>query len=377
MPESKQPFFDKNTTNIIKGIALIFMFVLHFVANPMFLPKNVTYPLLLKHQDFWITVFNMCVPVFAFLTGYFYYFCKTKTYKYSFKKISDILVTYWIVFIPFALIALIFVNYKYDLPSVISEMFGIETPTMIFCWYVFFYAVTMLVLPLITKIISKNIYIDLLIIFIVYPFIFEILFKLYPNIPYEWEKLFVNLKAYFPSVLVGYIFANYSYFEKVDNFLAKFIKFKSLKICAWFAVAILSPMFLYFCSGFSVTVNSISALENILPDFAISLSPVYIALFIYSIANLCKYFHCKLIDKVLARGGKYSLLMWFTSCIFFGNSSSIFKPILYLPKNPVLVVLWGLLLCFIISYPLNILVKKINFIKNKSIFKEKQKIKNN
>ena len=55
--------------------------------------------------------------------------------------------------------------------------------------------------------------------------------------------------------------------------------------------------------------------------------------------------------------GRYSLLMWFIHCIFFNNCKDIFQPILYWPRNPILVLLWGISICYILVLFWNIPLK--------------------
>ena len=50
--------------------------------------------------------------------------------------------------------------------------------------------------------------------------------------------------------------------------------------------------------------------------------------------------------------------IWFLHCMFFNVTKDIFQPIAFYPGNPVLVLLWVILLCFVI-------VKIIDVVKNK------------
>ena len=74
------PYFDKTTTNIIKGIALIMMFVHHAFTFPEWWLEDAFYPTALKLAPYFCVGLKICVPIFCFLTGYFYYFTKRKNY---------------------------------------------------------------------------------------------------------------------------------------------------------------------------------------------------------------------------------------------------------------------------------------------------------
>lgn len=105
--------FDRNTTNIIKGIMLTFMFILHFFTMPEEYVAGIAYPNLVGFSIFWNKPLDICVPVFAFLTGYFYHYSSTKDYRYSMKKLKQILIPYWMVYVVLLLIGLITHTYVY------------------------------------------------------------------------------------------------------------------------------------------------------------------------------------------------------------------------------------------------------------------------
>ena len=81
-----KPYFDKETTDIVKGIALVMMFIHHFFMFPSWWIDGISYPLVAKVSSYLCTPTKLCVPVFCFLTGYFYFFNRHKTYAYSFRK---------------------------------------------------------------------------------------------------------------------------------------------------------------------------------------------------------------------------------------------------------------------------------------------------
>ncbi len=90
----------KDTTQKIKGIAILIMIAHHFLV-----------------YDFGVTFSNpwsdigaalkICVGIYAVLSGYGYYFAKEKTICYGAKKAWGLLQEYWIslftVFVPCAL----------------------------------------------------------------------------------------------------------------------------------------------------------------------------------------------------------------------------------------------------------------------------------
>ncbi|RGC75724.1 hypothetical protein DW667_03335 [Coprococcus sp. AM25-15LB] len=57
--------FDKNMTNIIKGIMVICMFILHFFTMLEEYVRG-SYPNLVEFSIFWNKPLNICVLVFVF-----------------------------------------------------------------------------------------------------------------------------------------------------------------------------------------------------------------------------------------------------------------------------------------------------------------------
>ena len=66
-------------TNILKGIAVIFMFVHHMFTFPRWYIDSISYPELKDFASFFCSPFKLCVGMFAFLTGYSYFFTKDVT----------------------------------------------------------------------------------------------------------------------------------------------------------------------------------------------------------------------------------------------------------------------------------------------------------
>lgn len=75
--------------------------------------------------------------------------------------------------------------------------------------------------------------------------------------------------------------------------------------------------------------------------------------------TIIEHIQYKSIKIIFMKIGDKSLLMWFVHCAFFGVTKVVFQPILYAPKWPVLVLLWGLLICYIVSRGIDCVVKRI------------------
>ncbi len=354
-----EPYFDKFTTNVIKGIALIMMFLHHFFTFPEWWLDGIEYPFMETIAPYFRAPFELCVPIFCFLTGYFYAFRQSKTFRYSLKKISDLLLSYWCVFFVFALIAVCGGYRQYTVGNFVKECFALSRPTMVFCWYVAFYLISMLVLPCLTKIMSKNIHVDLLIAYIGAPLAFRLLAHFIPSDIIR-ETLW-NTERWFPCILTGYLFAEYRFFPKIQNINDALLKRKWMNIVIWSLMLLLVPMGRLWAPDVSIGFAGVFSLS-------VSIDAIYAPAFIYLTVNLSKSIGWKHPPKILFFIGKYSMLMWFVSCIFFNPCKSLFQPILYLPQNPILVMLWGLLLCFAASFVFDLLTGVLLKLKNKLLF---------
>lgn len=321
------------------------MFIHHFFTFPEWWGEGISYPLIKGLSPYFREPLRLCVPVFCFITGYFYFYHNNRSYRYSLKKITDILISYWCVFFPFAVTAAVCVDYQYTLGDIVKECFALHRPTMVFCWYVNFYIAFMLIMPLTRKIMSRNIYVDLIIAFIVIPSAIRFA-------DHFVSRSLNNLIEWFPIVLLGYIFADHNLFEKIYDLNTKFIKNKTLNTFVYLIIAFAAPMGRWLKPALTIAFSA-------LPPFHISMDILYTPMFIYAVANLCGAMNFKRLKFILIQIGKYSLLMWFISCIFYNNSKSIFRPILYYPHNPILVTVWGLILCFIPAYVIDTGVKKL------------------
>lgn len=87
--EHNNIFFKKEYTDLIKGIAIIMMFLHHFFTFPAWHSAVITYPVFDRYAEMLNEPMKMCVPIFAFLTGYFYWFTKKKNLKYSVRTYSN------------------------------------------------------------------------------------------------------------------------------------------------------------------------------------------------------------------------------------------------------------------------------------------------
>ena len=337
-------YIDKRYTNIIKGVALIFMFIHHFFTFPERLVDGIVY----SNIDWFANAFHdplkTCVSIFAFLTGYFYYFNKKKTLRYSIRKATDIYINYLIVLGLMLIMDFFLKCYEFSPKSIVLELLLVDQPNMEFCWYVAFFIIIIFLLPLYSRVSEKS-SILAVICGIVFPYVIVLILdtiKGNSNVG-SIEYIFDMIKylTWFPCVASGFFFAQEGLFQKLDIWYSKH---KAIQIIVYLLFMILP----FFARKANSSFDFIFA-----PSFIFGL---------VGILRMIKHIKVLLPLSII---GKYSLLMWFLHSVFFNVSKEYTQPILYYPRNPILVVLWGLIMClavaFVISFPIN----WINKMKNK------------
>lgn len=357
----KRAYFNREVTNAVKGIALIFMFIHHFFTFPNAYVEGISYPSLRPFAAFFRQPFKMCVPVFAFLTGYLYFFCKTKTLRYSARKATDVLVNYQIVYLLFLALSLVLDLHTLSPKSFALEFFSLRTTIMNFCWYVSFYILSMLLLPVLAALPSGGV-IRSILIWILLPY------ACFTGLLYFIENttargILANLSVYFPCIAIGYICARYSVFEKISTLIAARLQSKSLRVVLWLLLAVASFLARHFIKP--VALEHLPIVGSI-PATPVGTDILLAPVFILSVVNLILSFPWNPCFALLAKIGKHSMSMWFLHCLFFSSvTKGVFQPFLYLPRNPLLVLIWGTGLCLLAAMMLDKPTRRILALKNK------------
>ncbi len=339
-------FIRREDTNVIKGIALAFMLIHHFFTFPEWFPENVSYPIIERIGDFFNRPFAICVSIFAFLTGYFYYFTTDRSYKYSLRKSTDLWVHYLFAFMLLLIPAVLLGCYEFNVVKFGMECVGLYLPTMKFCWYVIFYCMAIFALPLFAKSYDRSPVLTLIISVLGPVCLSKILEPVASN---RVGGLIYDLSTYlsqFGSVASGYVFAKHNLFEKIEGSVGT--RRKTTRVILF--VALMTIAFLGVGNGKE-------------------LGMVAAPLFIFGLVELIHMGKKGKITVPLKFVGKYSLSVWFLHSIFFNQCEPYTKPILYLPQYPLLVFLWGLGLCLVVAVLIETPIKFLTKMKNKAFTK--------
>ena len=143
----RQINFGPDKSQLLRGLAIIFMITLH----------NDTLP-----------EFKICVQIFTFLVGYGYSFAKNKDFKHGLKRIWHLLSHFWLILLGIFLPVAIWTGgYEPSLGNVVANMFGIESNLNWYSWYVYFYIFAMLIMIPISRIIDHFRFVGLIILIII------------------------------------------------------------------------------------------------------------------------------------------------------------------------------------------------------------------
>lgn len=320
----------------MKGIAILLMIVHHGLGLPeIWFEQGLGYGQLeiggkLLYQ--WIAnPTKICVSIFAFLTGWSYCIHDTPTWKYGIRKVLQLLLQYW--FVLFALFypaGYLVSNYiPLSKREVLWNIFSINYRAISFSWYVLFYVLCMLTLPVIVKLITGRKVADIVIL----PFIFTCVLNVLNHVVIEKWYLIADLRDYFywmPVVWVGYLAANYRLFDWLQE------KLYRVPRLVYGGVVVFIPI----------------ARGMFLELFCMNMDVIYAPIFVFAWMMLLK--DTTKIFKVLCELGKYSMYVWFVHSIFFWEQTRrVFQPIVYSVNNPAITLALILGISLLIAIPMH------------------------
>lgn len=333
-----QPYFNRKTTDVVKGFAIVMMSVFHFFAYPDWYVSGVAYPELAEIVPLVRDPLGLCMTIYAFMTGYFYAVNKKKSIRYSLSKIWELLSRYWII------TSLLFgmtvaAGEKLTLADYVWELMALKGNVMCFNWYIVFYIMAMLALPLMVRIPHGNLA-GAAVLYILAPVVLAtVLIGIFPGSSLAQTINFCILTGCC-ALGSGYLTARFSLYERVldrilgNNQRRRMVFSLILGVAAFWGRQ--------FASRIIIPLNAGNELWNL----RISMDMLYTPVLVYAIVNLVQGLALKWMWRGLAELGKYSMQIWLVSCLFFGAAKETYQPLLYAPHHPAMVILWGLLICY-------------------------------
>lgn len=350
-----ESFFSRKETNFIKGIGILLIFLHHFFTFPGWYINGIAYPSLEKVAVVFNAPFKIPTAVFAFFTGYFYFFNKKKNFTYSLKKILKVYTVYWIIFIPLYIFAIVFHTESFAPGDFFAQLFALEKETVYFNWYVFFYAFSMLLLPFMAKYVYKRVW-SLIVGGILFPVLVCAVIMGFCTNAYAGTAASYFM-GFFPCITIGYLFARFKIFDKCHSFLTKkstfFIPF--IASLTGLAISMLGRNSLPSVGHMFLLYSLHGAV-----DYQLTMDIIYAPLFVFSMTELLRLLPEKKFFKIITvpfeQMGKYTLEMWLFSSIFFGASRDYFQMLLYFPRKAPLVLLWGCVFCYLAALAIRFIV---------------------
>ncbi len=345
--------FDAKMTKWIKGVAIMIM-VAHHLFTSVYTDSR--FLIILGHAC------KICVGIYAFLSGFGYFYMKNKGYGNSFKRIRGLLERYWLqlflIFIPLAVAG----GYVVTAENFFINLFSLRPSINWFSWYVYFYIFLMLVIPLYAKLCCKNFFINVGATIVVTCLVALGVHEL----PWYPSNVFINALydclLYFPVAALGYLFARHDVFTYIQSKILKIQKSFFLPVIGIImcAIAMVGKFFLSMVYCFNMDV-------------------IYVPIFIFGIFQVFGYIRARISDKwfiVLSILGMYSTEIWFLHSIFFSAETNVvvnFSNILWMVGNPILAFLWCFVLCLPVAFILHFIVDKFDYLIDKKIFVKRSK----
>ena len=333
--------FDKRAFKMLRAVAVIMLVFHHAFGVPSWLLNGLDYSnfyiLSYPLEYYSLHPMRLCVGLFAFMTGYAYAYCKTPDFMYSLKKIFQVLIKYWIILVVFFIAAVLLGVYQFSPVQFVTEFLAMNDPLVTFGWYIYFYCFSMIALWALNKFVKGGKYFELL-----FPLLVCVLFRdffTYLHSPFQFVLDDLRECAFwFPCVSVGYWVAKYN----GEEVLKKYFHTDNL---LWM---------------FVIIVGIMAARVRLRELYGLNVDCIY--------APFLAYYWCcifrkvkvgSIIEKVLMFLGDHNFNIWLISSVFYGCLAPYTQWLAYLPKFPLLVVVWIILLCIVPSIIVEFIYKLI------------------
>lgn len=332
----------KNDTKSLKGVAILFMLLLHLFARKEVYGLYETFPVINGIPlIYYIGLFgDACVPIYCFASGYGLFVTQQKSNaKKNFMRIFKLLINFWIILFLFMLVG--FLAGKTDAfpdgwDDFLLNFFVLYNSYNGAWWFLQTYIILVLLSPLLVKLVRKYNSIMVLFLFGVIYLVSYIqrIKQVFDFSDYPILNMFINAMVLLGTSLlpfiIGSVFAKEKIYSKIYN---KYFSISYKNIICFIGIITL------------VTIHSLYESMIIAPFTAIA----FIVFF-----NLMD--KSGFIQKIFTFFGDHTTNIWLTHMFFY---ISIFPELTFAPKYPILIFAWLLILCLISSYVINSLYNPI------------------
>jgi len=344
--------FSKQDMKIQKGVAILFMLLLH-----LFCRKEIEglYEVFFYINEvpliYYFGLFgNACVPMFCFASGYGFYIIFSKGQESVLKKnivrIFKLLLNYWIVLLLFVSVGYL-MGMSNIYPGTISEFLQnlllLSNSYNGAWWFVQTYVLLVIMAPWIVKFLQKRNSIVMLLLFGVIYLVSYIqrIKQVFDFSDIAILHTIVNAAVLLGTSLlpfvVGCLFAKEKIYSKIHSKVSK-LKYKNTLCTAGILLL--------------VVIHGLYESLIIAPATGIAF------MCLFNLMDKNRYF-----QKVLDYLSNHSVNIWLTHMFFY---STIFPDLVFAARYPVFIFIWLVILCLITSHLINVIYKSlIQFFENK------------
>lgn len=317
-------FMNKDSTLIIKGIAIIMMVIHHLFAFPdrvysggyssIYMMNNVPIEYYIGH------IGKMCVSMFLFLGGYGTYkvYKEYADYKKIIKKITKLYINYWIIFIIFIPLGIFLGKITIDFKVLFLNFIALSSSINNEWWFFIDYIILIACYPLIIKSIRKNNKYKV----VIYSFLVFCIGSISNIIFYKIDiiifKFISNIMSLQFMFIMGIIVSKYGVYDYINTHIKK--------------------------GYYDIIMIIMGIFISIIFPIRTLIYPIITPIIIFSLTRMIKQ------SKVLLYLGKNSNNIWLTHTFF---CYYYFKELTFIPKYSILIVIWTLILNLIVSIILN------------------------
>ena len=342
-------YFTKTYSSNLKGVAIILMFILHLLKSEWIYDPTIVWDLSINGNNIsyiFSTSCDLCIGVFAFITGYSWYTSFNKNRK--FRMILNIYFSYWVMLFLFALPIRVLLkeDVSFTLENFIYNILAIESRSISFGWYVLFYAIAVVTYKHWYKLFNRFSFSPFVKMIIVCMFFFFVrgFAKIISKGIYIPDVFLDIISHYFqcmPIIIVASMVREYRIFEITNQFISDY--FDRVKISLGLV-----------CGGATIVILILKSIFQYLTGIYSNMDSFIIVPFMYCLIGAIKSLRSfKNFDTVLRKLGGVSVYMWLSHRVLLYDS---IQAVLYQVRIPVFIIIVSLG----IMYPIGLLYKKID-----------------
>lgn len=366
-------FFTKEDSLVVKGISILMMIAHHVLTIPEWWPSNFnTSNLLLLFSKYLNTPLKLCISIYAFITGFSFYEKNKNSslieqYKYVFSSIYKFLLRYLLSLLIIVFISTVIYSEDFSIYNVLLNFLGLSSSYCVLSWYVSFYILTILLLPIIYYL-SKNSKIELFIIAFLIPITFSKIFSMFCDENGIFISLFRHFNTFYPCVFSGLLFSKYDLFSILNK---RIVNISNNRIVD--SVIVVTLLLISFFSRYFISTVYFAEVSFLNSSFLLkfNMDIFYAPIFIFCICYLLRAIETTKSNKegaakqtklnivgggffkiILRNLGVHSTSMWFIHGIIYNRYCYDLREIFYSFENPVLILLFVI----IVSYALSVII---------------------